>query len=34
MVTSKMLGAFRTNPDTRRELLAMLPQPQALPFTG
>ena len=24
MVTSRMLGAFRDNPDTRRELLAML----------
>ena len=32
MVTSKMLGAFRSNPDTRRELLAMLPQPQGAPF--
>ena len=27
MVTSKMLGVFRTNPDTRRELLAMIPRP-------
>ena len=24
MVTSRMLGAFRTNPETRRELLAMI----------
>ncbi len=34
MVTSKMLGAFRSNPDTRRELLSMLPQPNSLPFAG
>ncbi len=33
MVTSKMLGAFRSNPDTRRELLSMLPQPSGTPFT-
>ena len=33
MVTSKMLGAFRSNPDTRRELLSMLPQPNAAGFT-
>ncbi len=33
MVTSKMLGAFRTNPDTRRELLSMLPQPSGAAFT-
>ncbi len=33
MVTSKMLGAFRTNPDTRRELLSMLPQPGGAAFT-
>ncbi len=32
MVTSKMLGAFRTNPDTRRELLSMLPQPSGAGF--
>jgi GTP cyclohydrolase I len=32
MVTSRMLGAFRDNPDTRRELLAMLPQPSSQPF--
>ena len=32
MVTSKMLGAFRTNPDTRRELLAMIPQPKSRHF--
>ena len=32
MVTSRMLGAFRDNPDTRRELLAMLPQPITWPF--
>ena len=24
MVTSRMLGAFRTNPETRRELMAMI----------
>jgi len=34
MVTSKMLGAFRDNPTTRRELLAMLPQSASPPFTG
>ncbi len=34
MVTSKMLGAFRDNPDTRRELLAMLPQPMGVPFSS
>ncbi len=34
MVTSKMLGVFRHNADTRRELLAMLPQAQGVPFTG
>ena len=34
MVTSKMLGAFRSNPETRRELLSMLPQPVAMPFSG
>ncbi len=33
MVTSKMLGAFRTNPDTRRELMAMIPQPVSRPFS-
>ncbi len=33
MVTSKMLGAFRNDPDTRRELLSMLPQPSAAGFT-
>ena len=33
MVTSKMLGAFRTNPDTRRELLSMLPHSGGAPFT-
>ncbi len=27
MVTSRMLGAFRDNPDTRKELLAMLTRP-------
>jgi GTP cyclohydrolase I len=34
MVTSKMLGAFRNNPDTRRELLSLLPQPMSAPFTA
>ncbi len=34
MVTSRMLGAFRDNPDTRRELLAMLPQPVSQPLSG
>ncbi len=34
MVTSRMLGAFRDNPDTRRELLAMLPQPITWPFAA
>jgi GTP cyclohydrolase I len=34
MVTSKMLGVFRSNPVTRRELLAMLPQAQSAPFTA
>ena len=29
MVTSRMLGAFRTNSDTRRELMAMLGRPSA-----
>lgn len=32
MVTSKMLGAFRNNPDTRRELMAMIPQPVSRGF--
>ena len=32
MVTSKMLGAFRSNPDTRRELLSMIPQPVSRGF--
>ena len=32
MVTSKMLGAFRSNPDTRRELLAMIPRPTSRDF--
>jgi GTP cyclohydrolase IA len=30
MVTSRMLGAFRDNPDTRRELLALIRTPQPL----
>ena len=29
LVTSRMLGAFRNNPDTRRELLALLGNPPA-----
>ncbi|MGI4796213.1 MAG: GTP cyclohydrolase I, partial [Janthinobacterium lividum] len=29
MVTSRMLGVFRDNPDTRRELLAILGRPSA-----
>ena len=33
MVTSRMLGAFRDNPDTRRELMAMIPQASSQPFT-
>ena len=32
MVTSTLLGAFRDNPDTRRELLAMIPRPISQPF--
>ena len=32
MVTSTMLGAFRDNPDTRRELLAMIPRPVSPAF--
>ncbi len=32
MVTSKMLGVFRSNPETRRELLAMIPQPTSRSF--
>ncbi len=32
MVTSKMLGAFRNNADTRRELMAMIPQPTSRGF--
>jgi GTP cyclohydrolase I len=28
MVTSRMLGAFRNNPDTRRELLSLIQAPQ------
>jgi GTP cyclohydrolase I len=27
MVTSRMLGAFRTDPSTRREFLAIIGQP-------
>ncbi len=27
MVTSRMLGAFRENPDTRREFLSLIGQP-------
>ena len=30
MVTSRMLGAFRDNPETRRELMAMLGRRSAL----
>jgi len=29
MVTSRMLGAFRDNEATRRELLAMITRPQS-----
>jgi GTP cyclohydrolase I len=29
MVTSRMLGAFRDDPSTRREFLAMIGQPRA-----
>ena len=32
MVTSRMLGAFRDNPGTRRELLAMIPRPTSPAF--
>ena len=32
MVTSSMLGVFRTNSDTRRELMAMLNRPAASSF--
>jgi GTP cyclohydrolase IA len=31
LVTSRMLGAFRDNPDTRKELMAML---RAAPHAG
>ena len=34
MVTSRMLGAFRDNPDTRRELLSMITPRAASPFEG
>jgi GTP cyclohydrolase I len=34
MVTSRMLGAFRNNPDTRRELLSMITPRAASPFEG
>ena len=34
MVTSRMLGAFRENPDTRRELLSMITPRAASPFEG
>jgi GTP cyclohydrolase I len=34
MVTSRMLGAFRNNPDTRRELLSMITPRAANPFEG
>ncbi len=33
MVTSRMLGVFRDNPETRRELLAMMPRPISPAFT-
>jgi GTP cyclohydrolase I len=34
MVTSRMIGAFRDNPDTRRELLSMITPRAASPFEG
>jgi len=34
MVTSRMLGAFRDDPTTRRELLAMVGQPRSESFSG
>ena len=34
MVTSRMLGAFRDNPDTRRELLSMIAPRGPNPFEG
>ena len=34
MVTSRMLGAFRNNPDTRRELLSMITPRATNPFEG
>ena len=34
MVTSRMLGAFRDNAATRRELLAMVGQPRGESFSG
>jgi GTP cyclohydrolase I len=34
MVTSRMLGVFRDNPDTRRELLSMITPRAANPFEG
>ncbi len=34
MVTSRMLGVFRTNPETRRELLAMIGNRAPMEFGG
>jgi len=34
MVTSRMIGAFRDDPDTRRELLSMITPRAASPFEG
>jgi len=33
MVTSRMLGQFRTNPTTRREFLAMIGNPRTTTLT-
>lgn len=33
MVTSRMLGAFRENPDTRREFLSLIGQPSVTSFS-